>query len=156
MRRISTIPILVRRHVWLSVAVLVSITVVVALAWRPGSDAGFVEHRMQRRTDIPAAMAVAPDGAVWFTIEMSDAIGVHRNGRIERVSKGTQNLETLGLDVDADGGVWYTDGPAAPSHAWPPTAAFGPSRWRRLSSGSAGWPSLPTTPSGSPTPRRPA
>jgi virginiamycin B lyase len=99
-----------RRHVWLGVAVLVSVAAVVALAWRPWSDAGFVEHRMLRRTDIPAAVAIAPDGAVWFTIEMSDAIGVHRDGRLERVSKGTQNLEMLGLDVDADGGVWYTDG----------------------------------------------
>ena len=100
-----------RRHVWLGVAVLVSAAAVVALAWRPWSDAGFVEHRMLQRTDIPAAVAVAPDGAVWFSIEMSDALGVHRHGRLERVSKGTQNLETLGLDVDADGGVWYTDGP---------------------------------------------
>ena len=100
-----------RRHVWLGVMVLVGAAIVVALAWRPWSDAGFVEHRMLRRTDIPAAVAVAPDGAVWFTIEMSDALGVHRHGRLERVSKGTQNLETLGLDVDADGGVWFTDNP---------------------------------------------
>jgi len=107
----ATIPAVVRRHRWVSAAVLVSLAAVVVLAWRPWSDAGFVEHRMLRRTDIPAAVAVAPDGAVWFTIEMSDALGVHRHGRIERVSKGTQNLETLGLDVDAHGGVWYTDGP---------------------------------------------
>src|SRR5207245_471918 len=75
-------------------------------------DSGFVEHRMLRRTDIPAAIAIAPDGAVWFTIEMSDAIGVHRQGRLERVSKQTYNLESLGLDVDAAGNVWFTDGPA--------------------------------------------
>jgi virginiamycin B lyase len=100
-----------RCHLWLGGAVLVGVAAMLALAWRPWSDAGFVEHRMQRRTDIPAAVAIAPDGAVWFTIEMSDAIGVHRHGHLERVSKGTQNLETLGLDVDADGGVWYTDGP---------------------------------------------
>ena len=48
---------------------------------------------------------------MWFAIEMSDALGVLRHGRIERVSKGTQNLEMLGLDVDDKGGVWFTDGP---------------------------------------------
>ena len=101
-----------RRHAWLTVAALVIVAAVLAFVWGPWRDAGFVEHRMLRRTDIPAAIAIAPDGAVWFTIEMSDAIGVHRHGRLERMSKRTQNLETLGLDVDADGGVWYTDSPA--------------------------------------------
>src|SRR5207237_6436353 len=107
----SMIAAAVRRRVWVMAAVVVSVMVVVALVWRPWSGAGFVEHRMPQRTDIPAALAIAPDGAVWFTIEMSDAIGVLRDGRIERVSKGTPNLETLGLDVDAGGGVWFTDGP---------------------------------------------
>ena len=104
-----TIATAVRRRVWLIAAVVVGIAVSVALVWRPWSDSGFVEHRMLRRTDIPAAVAVAPDGAVWFAIEMSDAIGVLRGGRIARVSRGTQNLEMLGLGIDADGGVWFTD-----------------------------------------------
>src|SRR5205823_12101407 len=104
-----TIATAVRRRVWLIAAVVVGIAVSVALVWRPWSDSGFVEHRMLRRTDIPAAVAVAPDGAVWFAIEMSDAIGVLRDGRIQRVSKGTQNLEMIGLGIDADGGVWFTD-----------------------------------------------
>src|SRR5206468_560416 len=73
-----TIATAVRRRVWLIAAVVVGIAVSVALVWRPWSDSAFVEHRMLRRTDIPAAVAVAPDGAVWFVIEMSDAIGVLR------------------------------------------------------------------------------
>jgi virginiamycin B lyase len=83
------------------------------LVWRlgPWSDPGFIEHRMLVRTDIPTALAVAPNGAVWFTIEFSDAIGVFRNGKIDRLPKGTQNLEPLGLAVDATGGAWYTDTP---------------------------------------------
>jgi len=101
-----------RRRASLTVALLLIVAAGLVFVWGPWRDSGFVEHRMLRRTDIPAAIAIAPDGAVWFTIEMSDAIGVHRHGRIERVSKRTQNLETLGLDVDADGSVWYTDGPA--------------------------------------------
>ena len=44
------------------------------------------------KTDIPTAVAAAPDGGVWFTIEFSDAIAVFRNGKIERFPKGTQNL----------------------------------------------------------------
>lgn len=108
----ATMPAAWRRHAWLIAGVFVIIAAVLAFVWGPWRDSGFVEHRMLQRTDIPAAIAIAPDGAVWFTIEMSDAIGVHRHGRIERLSKRTQNLETLGLDVDAGGGVWYTDGPA--------------------------------------------
>jgi virginiamycin B lyase len=82
-----------------------------ALLWpmmRP-PDPGFVEYRMPVETDIPAALAVAPDGPVWFTLEFSDAIGVFRNGRIERVPKGTPNLEPLGLAIDREGHAWYTD-----------------------------------------------
>ena len=101
----------VRRRVWLTAAIVAGIAIVVVLAWQPWSNSGFVEYRMLQRTDIPAAMTIAPDGAVWFAIEMSDAFGVFRHGRIERMAKGKQNLETLGLDVDADGGVWFTDPP---------------------------------------------
>jgi virginiamycin B lyase len=84
------------------------------LFWRlgPTADPGFVEHRMLVKTDIPAAIAIAPDGAVWFTIEFSDAIAVLRNGKIERITKGGQNLEPLGLAVDGAGTAWYTDTPA--------------------------------------------
>jgi virginiamycin B lyase len=63
------------------------------------------------KTDIPAAVAVASNGAVWFTIEFSDAIAVFRNGKIDRLPKGNQNLEPLGLAVDAAGDAWYTDTP---------------------------------------------
>jgi len=108
----ATRPAAWRRHAWLTVTVLVIVAAVLAFVWGPWRDSGFVEHRMLRRTDIPAALALGPDGAVWFTIEMSDALGVHRHGRITRVSKHTYNLESLGLDVDAAGNVWFTDGPA--------------------------------------------
>jgi virginiamycin B lyase len=63
------------------------------------------------RTDIPTAIAVSPNGAIWFTIEFSDAIAVFRNGKIDRLPKGTPNLEPLGLAADASGGAWYTDTP---------------------------------------------
>src|SRR5262245_61250042 len=83
------------------------------LVWHfgPRPDLGFIEYPMLVRTDIPTALAVAPDGSVWFTIEFSDAIGVFRKGRIERLRKASQNLEPLGLAVDAEGRAWYTDTP---------------------------------------------
>jgi virginiamycin B lyase len=63
------------------------------------------------KTDIPTAVAAAPNGGVWFTIEFSDAIAVFRDGKIERFRKGAQNLEPLGLAADTTGGAWYTDTP---------------------------------------------
>lgn len=101
-----------RRHGWLLAAILAAAGLG-ALVWRLGahSDAGFIEYPMLVKTDIPAAVAAAPNGAVWFTIEFSDAIAVFRDGKIERFRKGGQNLEPLGLAVDAAGGAWFTDAP---------------------------------------------
>jgi virginiamycin B lyase len=99
---------------WLRMTALLLIVGVSTALWRfgPWTDPGVTEYPMLSKTDIPTAVAVAPDGAVWFTIEMADAIGVLRNGRIERLPKGMQNLEPLGLAIDAQGGAWYTDVPA--------------------------------------------
>ena len=82
------------RPVWLVPATIVLVAGLGVLVWRfsPRSDPGFIEYRMLVKTDIPTALAVASDGAVWFTIEFSDAIAVFRNGKIERFPKGTQNL----------------------------------------------------------------
>ncbi len=102
-----------RRRIWLVLAAIVFVAGLGVLVWRlaPWSDPGFVEYRMPVKTDIPTALAIAPNGAVWFTIEFSDAVGIFRNGKIDRFPKGTQNLEPLGLAVDATGGAWYTDTP---------------------------------------------
>jgi virginiamycin B lyase len=76
---------------------------------RSASSIEVTEYPMLKKTDIPTAVATAPDGAVWFTIELSDAIGVLRDDRIQRLPKGTENLEPLGLGVDSEGAAWYTD-----------------------------------------------
>ena len=84
------------------------------IVWRcrGRSDPGYIEYPMLRASDIPTAVAAAPDGVVWFTIDMSDAIGLWRHGKIERLAKGTQNLEPIGLAVAANGSAWYTDATA--------------------------------------------
>jgi virginiamycin B lyase len=85
-----------------------------ALAWRfgPWSGPGFVEYAMPRESDIPTALAVAPDGAIWFTIEAASELGVFRDGRIATVGKGPKSLEPFGIAVDAAGNVWFTDAQA--------------------------------------------
>jgi virginiamycin B lyase len=113
----SVAPVLGRwiRRPWLWLVVvaagLVALASALVLTGRvgPWADSGFVEHPMPARTDIPVAIAVAPDGVVWFTIELSDAIGRLRDGRIERLRKGGESLEPLGLATAADGSAWFTD-----------------------------------------------
>jgi virginiamycin B lyase len=79
--------------------------------WRygPWSPSAFIEYPMLVRGDIPAALTPAPDGSIWFTIDNSNAIGVLRDGTLQRLDKGRENLEPLGLAVDANGRVWMTD-----------------------------------------------
>lgn len=101
-----------RRHLMIA-GVLTAVVIGAALwlhsmwIWR-----GIGEYRMEGARDIPTAVAVAPDGTVWFTIDFSDAIGVLRHDRIQRIPKGRENFEPLGLAVDRDGSAWYTDGPS--------------------------------------------
>jgi virginiamycin B lyase len=101
-----------RWPVWLPILTLFAAAIAV-LVWLLGvrSAPGFIEYPMLVKTDIPTAVDVTPNGAVWFTIEFSDAIGVFRNGKIERIRKESENLEPLGLAADGEGGAWYTDTP---------------------------------------------
>ena len=101
-----------RPRLWLAVAAsAILLVAVLALVGHFGlwADAGFVEYRMPTTVDIPVSIAIARDGAVWFTIEMSDAIGRLKGGQIDKVRKGSESLEPLGLAADADGSAWYTD-----------------------------------------------
>jgi virginiamycin B lyase len=102
-----------RRHRLIIAGVLIAFLVGAGLwlhsiwIWR-----GITEYRMQGAQDIPTAVAVAPDGTVWFTIDFSNAIGVVKQNRLHRIPKEGQNFEPLGLAVDRDGTAWYTDGPS--------------------------------------------
>jgi len=88
----------------------------VAAVWLWGSlgahRPGFIEYPMAVPTDIPTAVAVAPNGSVWFSIDFSDAVGVVRTGRLERIPKGSRSTEPIGIAVDTSGKVWVTDAAA--------------------------------------------
>jgi virginiamycin B lyase len=101
------------RRRWLMAVLLIAVAAAAVLFWRIGPwwRSGFVEYPMPSASDIPTAVAVAPDGTVWFTIESSDAIGVLRNGKIEKLPKGKLNVEPMGLAVALDGAAWFTDSP---------------------------------------------
>jgi virginiamycin B lyase len=102
-----------RQSLPLVVALGIAISVA-AIVWRigpPWASWGFQEFRLPNQGDIPVGIAVGPDGTVWFTLESSDAIGLFRNGQIQKLSKGTESVEPLGLAVDAGGQVWYTEAP---------------------------------------------
>jgi virginiamycin B lyase len=78
------------------------------VAWRlgPWRRAGFAEYPMASASDIPTAIAIGTDGSVWITIESSDAIGVFRNGKIDKLPKGKPSVEPMGIAVAADGAAW--------------------------------------------------
>jgi virginiamycin B lyase len=103
-----------RRRLWILLALAVVLALAAGGTWvllgeRPLK---VVEHKMLAANDIPTALAVATDGAVWFSIDFSDAVGVVRNGKIQRIEKGGRNVDALGLGVDASGNAWYADAPA--------------------------------------------
>lgn len=102
-----------KARVWLAVLTAVGlVTGAILLAVTSRSNArAFHEIRLPNRTDVPVAIAAAPDGTVWFTLESSDAIGRLRDGQVHRIRKGVQSIEPLGLAVDVEGRAWYTEAP---------------------------------------------
>ncbi len=101
-----------RGSVGLTIAVGI-VSSLALLAWRIGpiGSRGFDEFKLPNWAAVPVAIAVAGNGTVWFTVESSDAIGLFRHGRIERVPKDAESNEPLGLAVDARGRAWYTEAP---------------------------------------------
>src|SRR3712207_2007424 len=100
-----------RPRFWLPAVALVVIAAVGVAAWRfgPWASPGFVEYPLPPAGGIPTAIAVAPDGAVWFTMDSSSALGILRDGRVETLEKGPKSLEPFGLAIGPDGSAWYTE-----------------------------------------------
>lgn len=114
MNRLSRHPATGRAHP----AVLVLLTAAavaagIAIFWMRAPALRIVEIPMLEHDDMPVAIAPAPDGSVWFSIDFANAIGHLRGGKIERVTKHSKNVDALGLAVDAQGNAWYADAPAA-------------------------------------------
>jgi virginiamycin B lyase len=80
-------------------------------AWwsRTGGSLQVVEYAVGDGRETPTALSVGPDGAVWFTLDSQDELGVVRDGKVGRVKRGTASVEPIGIDVDAAGNVWVTD-----------------------------------------------
>jgi virginiamycin B lyase len=98
-----------RRGLYLGLA-LVALLVAGVLAWKLSARrVAAVEYPMTVATDIPTAVAVAPDGSVWFTIDFGEGIGLVRDGRVQRLTKKGRNVEPIGLGVDGSGAAWFTD-----------------------------------------------
>jgi virginiamycin B lyase len=112
-----------RRYLIVGLAVLIVGAAAATLAWRVRgpSKAMFVEYPMTVASDIPAALAIGPDGAVWFSIDFSNAVGVLRDGKIQRFTKKGDNVDAIGLGVDAAGNAWYADSPAVAIQKISPT-----------------------------------
>jgi virginiamycin B lyase len=100
-----------KSRTWWYAAVL-ALALITALAlWRLATPPAIevVEYRMLEPKDTPTALAVAPDGTVWFTIDFAAAIGRIRDGKVERLPKARVNVEPIGIAVAADGSAWITD-----------------------------------------------
>ena len=102
-----------KNRLYLFIAAATIAAVVAGYAyWRdgPASHGDFIEYAMTEATDIPTALAIAPDDTVWFTMDSANAFGRLRDGKIERVVTGKRNnVEPIGLGVNGNGVVWYTD-----------------------------------------------
>ena len=98
------------RHLLYIGVALVVLLAAGALVWKfKPHRVAVVEYPMTVATDIPTAVAVAPDGSVWFTIDFGEDIGLVRDGQVRRVPKKGRNVEPIGLGVDASGAAWFTD-----------------------------------------------
>ena len=91
----------------------VAIALAATLFWRARHPAGttgdFIEYAMTVDSDIPTAVAAGPDDTIWFTIGFADAVGMIRDGRLQRLPKAKKNVEPVGLAVDAQGAAWFAD-----------------------------------------------
>jgi virginiamycin B lyase len=55
------------------------------------------------------ALAIAPDGAVWFTELRGQRLGRLREGVIVEFPLPQSTARPFGIAVDGAGNVWYTD-----------------------------------------------
>jgi len=93
----------------LAIVAIAVLSVGAIVKYRGGSGGDFVEYKMPVETDIPTAVAVGADGTAWFTVDFSDAVGMIRDGKLQRLQKPKKSVEPVGIGVDAQGVAWFTD-----------------------------------------------
>jgi virginiamycin B lyase len=55
------------------------------------------------------ALAVAPDGAAWFSALRAHRLGRVHRGAVTEYALPRDNARPIGIAVDADNNVWYAD-----------------------------------------------
>jgi virginiamycin B lyase len=75
-------------------------------------SAHFVEYPVRDAAQMPTAIAAGPDGSVWFSIDLGDAVGRLHDGRIDFLPIGIKAIEPVGLAAAPDGSAWFTDNAA--------------------------------------------
>ncbi len=83
-----------------------------ALLREAGPASHFVEYPIHDGSQMPTAIAAGPDGSIWFTIDLVDAIGRLSDGRISFFNTGVKAVEPVGLAAASDGSAWFTDNAA--------------------------------------------
>ena len=135
-------------RLWLGAAAVVALGGRAAyFAYLVRSSVQFVEYRMPQALDTPTAIAAAPDGTIWFTIDLAAAIGRVRDGRLERLPLPRNNVEPIGLGVGPNGNAWYTDNSARAISRITPSGeiSFASAGWRCRRMEPSGLPRAPDT-----------
>jgi virginiamycin B lyase len=92
-----------RAGLLIGLGILVALAAAAAIWQRSGQPkVAFVEYPMLEPRDVPTAIAAAPDGSIWFTIDFANAIGRVRDGNLERFVEETTNGEPVGIAAEAD------------------------------------------------------
>jgi virginiamycin B lyase len=69
----------------------------------------FTEFLVPTKSAGLTSLAIAPDGAVWFTELRGQRLGRLRDGVIVEFPLPRSDARPFGIAVDAAGNVWYTD-----------------------------------------------
>ena len=103
------------RPIMWGLAFVIALAAAGGLAWKRMSAptlASVIEYAMLEPRDTPTALAIGPDGTVWFTIDFAAAVGRVRDGKVERLPKPRTSLEPVGIAITNDGAAWFTDSEA--------------------------------------------
>jgi len=69
----------------------------------------FAEFPVPTKAAGLTALAIAPDGAVWFTELRGQRLGRLRDGTITEFPLPRSDARPFGIAVDGSGNVWFTD-----------------------------------------------